>query len=69
MMLENVTLDINVEDEEFKCNAFWFACWYGRGEAINLLANSGINILNTNKITGNNALHVAIIKDHHHIAS
>ena len=68
VMLENDEIDLNVEDKENGVNAFWLASWYGRGEAMNLLANAGINVLSTNQFK-NNALHIAIKRGHYNIAS
>ena len=50
-MLENPTININDEEKESGCNAFWIASFYGRGNAMGLLANSGINILCKHKFT------------------
>jgi len=45
------------------------ACRYGRGGAMNLLANSGINILCKHKYTLSNALHVAVERGYYKIVS
>ena len=57
LMLENQMIDINKEDED-GLNAFWIAARCGHGDIMRVLAESGINIYNTDK-KGNNALHLA----------
>jgi uncharacterized protein len=59
VILDNLTTDIQVCDEETGVNSFWLATFYGHGEVMNLLANSGIDVMNKHKKTLNNALHVA----------
>jgi len=68
IMLKNTQLQIDVVDAKTGTNAFWIASFYGRGECMGLLANSGINILNTHKETKSNALHVAIERKHYDVA-
>ena len=57
LILENKMIDINKKDSE-GLNAFWIACICGNGEVMKVLAERGIDILNTDKI-GNNVLHTA----------
>jgi len=59
-MLNNTTLDIDIIDEHTGINAFWLAAFYGHGKIMEILAEKGINILNTHKETKSNALHVAV---------
>jgi hypothetical protein len=57
-----------VVDEETGVNSFWLAAYYGKGECMGLLADAGINILNTHSVTKSNALHVAIERKHFEVA-
>lgn len=50
-------IDINKLDSE-GLNAFWIACICGNGAVMKVLAERGIDIMNTDKF-GNNVLHVA----------
>lgn len=50
-------IDINKRDSE-GLNAFWIACICGNGAVMKVLAERGIDIMNTDKF-GNNVLHVA----------
>jgi len=49
ILLKNMMINIDLCEEKTKVNAFWLACFFGRGECVRLLANSGIDILNTHK--------------------
>jgi ankyrin repeat protein len=55
-------------DGDTGVNAFWFAAFYGRGEACAILAELGIDILVQHKETRSNALHVAIMRKHYKLA-
>ena len=46
LMLNNKNFDINITDCD-GINAFWFACYLGRGEMMHELANLGIDVLCT----------------------
>ena len=63
LMLRNKSLDIDVSDSNSGVNAFWLACLYGHGNIMNILAEAGTEIYNTNhrKV---NVLHLAILKNH-----
>lgn len=67
-ILENKQTEIDVVDDKIGVNAFWFACYYGRGECASLLANAGINVLNKHKKTHANGLHVAIEQKNYRLA-
>ena len=56
-MLENKMIDIDKTDSE-GLNAFWIAGRCGHGGIMQVLAEKGINIMNTDK-EGNNVLHTA----------
>ena len=56
-------------DPETETNAFWTACFYGRGECARILANGGADIFNKHKITKSNGLHVAIERKHLEVAT
>lgn len=57
LMLENKMIDIDKIDNE-GLNAFWIAGRCGHGGIMQVLAEKGINIFNTDKL-GNNVLHTA----------
>lgn len=59
-MIQNPLLDINVTEPETNINSFWLASFYGHGNVMRILAESEIDIFNTNNKTGSNALHIAI---------
>lgn len=44
-------------------NAFWLAAKFGQGNIMRVLAENGINVLNTDS-KGRNALHLATKKNH-----
>jgi hypothetical protein len=48
LALRNPTLYINVVSKRKGVNSFWMAAKYGHGMVMNLLANSGINIMSIN---------------------
>jgi ankyrin repeat protein len=56
-------------DSKTGTNAFWIACFYGRGECVGLLANAGIDIFNKHSETNSNGLHVAIERKHYEVAN
>lgn len=56
-------------DNKTATNAFWVACFYGRGECVSLLANAGVNLFNKHKETKSNGLHVAIERGHYEVAN
>ena len=45
LLLENKTIDINRKEKNSMVNAFWVAAFYGRGNAMNLLAAANANVL------------------------
>jgi ankyrin repeat protein len=55
-------------DSKTGTNAFWIACFYGRGECVGLLANAGVDIFNKHSETNSNGLHVAIERKHYEVA-
>jgi ankyrin repeat protein len=61
-MLKNKSLDINAIDAFSGVNAFWLACYYGRGSIMRELAGAGIDIYNSN-IENVNVFHLAIYKN------
>ena len=61
-MLKNNSLDLNARDAYTGINAFWLACYYGRGGIMRELANAGIDIYNCNKQKVN-VFHLAIYKN------
>ena len=67
-MLKNPTVDVNSQCDANGCNAFWLACYYGRGECMCLLANTGIDIMNCHGETVSNGLHVAVERGHYALA-
>jgi len=69
VLLQNKRLVLDVVDESTGVNSFWLAAYYGRGECMGLLANAGINILNTHRFTKSNALHVACERKHYEVAN
>jgi ankyrin repeat protein len=66
-MVVNKTINIDRKEEIDGVNAFWLAAYFGRGSCLSILANSGINILNTHAENGQNALHIAILRNHQKI--
>lgn len=68
-ILNNRMLQIDVIDEKTGTNSFWLAAFYGRGLCMGMLAQAGINIFNTHKVTKSNALHVAIERKHYECAT
>jgi ankyrin repeat protein len=58
-----------VVDNKTGTNAFWIACFYGRGECVGILANAGIDIFNKHTETNSNGLHVAIERKHYEVAN
>jgi ankyrin repeat protein len=69
VILENNQTNIDVVDAKTGTNAFWIACFYGRGECVGLLANAGIDIFNKHSDTNSNGLHVAIERKHYEVAT
>lgn len=65
LTLLNKTLDINITNEA-GVNAFWMACFHGHGNIMRMLAEAGINVMNTNKNLVN-ALHLAVKMNHKNI--
>ena len=63
-MTENPTMNIDVGDKITGVNSFWLASLYGNGGCMKILAEKGIDILNFNNQTGNNALHIAVSKNY-----
>lgn len=59
-LILNTTVDINCHDDHTGVNSFWIASYYGSGDAMKILAESGVDIYNTNE-EGLNALHIAVI--------
>jgi len=59
---------LNVGDPKAGTNAFWIACYFGRGKCAGMLANTGINILSLHTETNTNALHAAIERKHYDVA-
>ena len=57
LMLENKMIDINKQDAE-GLNAFWIAGRCGHGAIMEVLAEKGADIFNTDR-DGNNVLHTA----------
>jgi ankyrin repeat protein len=60
LMLQNKMLDINKKDSD-GVNAFWIAAYFGHGKVMSVLAESGIDVMNTDP-KGYNVLHVAAKK-------
>ena len=60
LLLKNPSLNLDMVDPEHGCNAFWYACFYGKTQSMRILAKAGINVLSKDKKTDTNALHVAI---------
>ena len=60
LLLKNNSLDINVTDTNSGVNAFWLACLYNQGSIMKELANSGIDIYNSNH-QDINALHLSVL--------
>jgi ankyrin repeat protein len=69
LILENNQTQVDVVDNKTGTNAFWVACFYGRGECVSLLANAGVNLFNKHKETNSNGLHVAIERKHYEVAN
>ena len=67
VLLSNLGAELDICEESFGVNAFWFAAFFGRGKCLKLLAEAGINVLSKHKDTGANALHVAIERKHHKV--
>ena len=44
-LLKNKTVDINCIDSVNNVNSFWLAAYYGHGDIVRLLGNSGANII------------------------
>lgn len=57
-------MDINVVDAITGVNSFWLASFFGQGDIMQILAEAGIDILNTHSQTKSNALHVATEREH-----
>ena len=68
LMLLNKDLDLNIRDSYSGANAFWLACYYGRGSIMKELANAGIDIYNTNNEKVD-VLHLSIYLDRPNIVS
>ena len=68
ILLQNTQVEINVVDKKAETNAFWIACYFGRGKCAGMLANAGINILNAHKDTKTDALHTAIERKFYDVA-
>lgn len=64
LLLLNPTLNIDVTEKKTGVNSFWLASFFGHGKIMRLLAEKGINLLNTHRVTGNNALHIAVEKNY-----
>lgn len=45
-ILENPTVNINIQDPDTGINSFWLASYFGHGDIMQILAESGIDILN-----------------------
>jgi len=69
VILENQQTKIDVVDNQTGTNAFWVACFYGRGECVGLLANAGVDIFNKHSETSSNGLHVAIERKQYEVAN
>jgi ankyrin repeat protein len=67
IMVNNKTINIDKKEEQDGINAFWLAAYFGRGQCCSILANAGINILNAHANNGQNALHIAILRNHQKI--
>ena len=67
IMIHNVTLDLHLTDSQTGCNAFWFGAFYNRLACMKFLAARGIDIYNKHKVSGANALHIAVQKKHYGI--
>jgi ankyrin repeat protein len=59
-MLQNKMIDINKKDKD-GVNAFWIAAYFGHGKVMSVLAESGIDVMNTDP-KGYNVLHIAARK-------
>lgn len=68
LLLRNKTMNINASDRETGVNAFWTAAFYGHGDCLSVLANTGINIFSKHKELLTNALHVSILNKHYEVA-
>jgi ankyrin repeat protein len=60
VLLQNPQANIDAVEEYTGANAFWFAAYFGRGQAMRTLAEAGANVLDCHKSTEENALHVAV---------
>ena len=67
-MLKNPSVKANYQCDDNGCNAFFIACYYGRGKCMLLLANSGIDIMCSHKYTGSNGLHAAVEQGNYSLA-
>ena len=66
-ILKNPSLQIDIQHPKSGCNSFWFASFFGKSNAMTLLAKAGIDVLNKNKKTGDNALHIAMRNRHYDV--
>lgn len=60
LMLQNKMINIDKKDSD-GVNAFWIAAYFGHGKVMSVLAESGIDVMNTDP-KGYNVLHVAAKK-------
>ena len=67
ILVENQSIDINLRDRKTGVNAFWLAAFYGRGNCLRILAEAGSDIMVKHKISGANAVHIAILRGHFNI--
>ena len=59
-MLKNPTVNIHLVDPMTGVNCFWLAANFGNGHVMKILAENGIDTLNTHSKTLSNALHIAV---------
>ena len=64
ILVRNLSIELDIVDQETGVNAFWLAAYYGRGKCLSILGSSGSDMMHQHKITNANALHIAIIKGH-----
>ena len=67
VLVDNMSIELDIVDRKTGCNAFWLAAYYGRGRCLSILGAAGSDIIMKHKITSANALHIALIRGHFEI--
>ena len=68
ILLQNPGLEIDTKEEQSGVNSFWIAAFYGRGEVMGMLAEAKIDILNQQKNSKMNALHISLLRKHYRVS-